>query len=337
MNKSKLKIILTIFASCTLFACSAGDGNTSTTIAKTEGIEDIESNIPPIIPTPEPSIPPLLPDPIVDPQIEPKINVKVISHAWYPESNVYEAGESLTIHATLLESGTTATAKTIRLDTDNSDLIYQASECTIESNGACDINVLIAESATLGSHFLSIKSDAILGGTTQLNFEVVAGNIILLTENDTRQGNFAQGAKPNEVVDEWCNAYVKNGESSPNLTDRYRKKSYKGMIQGNPATSTGKVYYRDDGKTKVAIATGNYLAQSLVNSVIYTDGGIDNLVEKEVWTGASENNCNTWATASAGSNRGRVGVTTSSILNSQWWDRQSRSCSKRHPIYCVSQ
>lgn len=110
------------------------------------------------------------------------------------------------------------------------------------------------------------------------------------------------------------------------------------MINGNPATINGKVYYRDDAKTKVATATGAYLADLLDNSVINTSDNGDSS-PKEAWTGAKKGeNCSSWTNNSSTNNLSHVGVIDTNTLKKAWWrSTRSRSCDANLGIYCVSE
>ena len=355
MNKTNFKIIIIAIISCVLIACGSGGGATDSASPATTGISVAiaESNL-----IADPNKPIIIESNLIADPNKPKININVISHALYKpdEYETYETGESFTIKATLVESATITTENKIKLVTNNTGLIYESNECIINGSGYCDINVTIAESANLGESSLFITSNTGLVGTTQLNFKVIAGNIILFTDKDQRKGDFAVGySSANQAADAWCKSYV---ESKATLSDRYRKKHYKGMIDGNPATISGKVYYRDDAKIKVATATGGYLAESLDNSVTLTSGIV------LAWTGGGDkdivkgtagvHDCQKWsltvpAVPNSGQLFGRGGVADIvdkgefvdfggfGIYTKGWLDGGIMICTNAQGIYCVSQ
>jgi len=279
---------------------------------------------------------------------KPKIKIDMISHAWYSKEspNEYETGESFTIKATLDNPAIIYTENKIKLVTSNTGLIYESDECIISSDGYCNINVTIAESANLGEISLAIQSNTNLVSTTKLTFKVVAGNIIFYTEQDIRKGDFASkspGQSVNQVVDAWCQSYAesKGWKGFSPMSDRYKKKSYKGMILNNPATISGKVYYRFDAQTKVALATDEYLAESLENSIFRT-----NKAPINVWTGTIQNNwgviknCNNWTyNGSLPSISGGTGELETNTKSDRTWfySGTGRSCAQEEGIYCVSQ
>ncbi len=322
MNKTNFKIIIIAIISGVLTACGSGGAVASSSPATTViSVAIAESNL-----IPEPN--------------KLKISINVISHALYKESlneyETYETGESFTIKATLVESATITIENKIKLVTNNTDLIYESNECIINSSGYCDINVTIAESANLGESSLFITSNTSLAGTTELKFKIVAGNMIFFTDKDQRSGNFAIGYESaNQAADAWCQSYAEN--KAP-LSDRYRKKHYKGMIYGNPATISGKVYYRDDAKIKVATATGGYLAESLDNSVIDTFFTTRDSYPRKAWTGAGGiHNCMNWTATTF--KYGRTGYINHNVVDSEWWEEKPviRPCGMELGIYCVSQ
>ncbi len=331
MDKTILKITIMMVLSFILLACGGGENSVDSSLNSSvvsTGNDKVESDI---VTTGNDKIES---DEVL---LKPTINIKVNSHAWYKESlSEYETGESFTIHATLVESGSDDTKATIHLES-NSNLIYESNECTIGASGDCDINVIIAENASLDQVSLKVTSAAKLEGTTSVDFTINAANIIFYTFNDRRRGDFAKNSdseSASDIVNKWCNDYANNSESSPDLPKRYRRKVYKGMIQDNPATIPGKIYYRDDAKTKVATATSEYLAESLESSV-NEEGKPDE--NPAVWTGVGVN-CINW-TIITNSNTGGAGYTGSrpEHLSNTWWYRSMLNCNNRAGIYCVSQ
>lgn len=323
MKKPIFNSTIIILFSCILLAC--GSGSTAGSSPVTSDINITESNLT-----------------VTLDLNKPKVEINIISHAWYSKEspNEYETGESFTIKATLNKPTSTDVENKIKLVTSNTGLIYESDECTINNDGYCNINVTIAESANLGESSLAIQSNTNLVGTTKLEFKVVAGNIIFFTAKDVRQGNFASAAQVGEsagdITNKWCNDYAKNTESLPELHDRYRNRFYKGMILGNPATITGNVYYRTDAKTKIAVATNDYLADDLENSIKYT--GLAGTHPATVWTGWGDKNCKNWTyKGSQSGNGGGTGQLETDTKNKQWFMNKMHACSQEIGIYCVSQ
>jgi hypothetical protein len=104
--------------------------------------------------------------------------------------------------------------------------------------------------------------------------------------------------------------------------------TYKALLAGNNATTTGRSYYRTDGTTLIATATGgNLVGLSGLFTAISTDTSL-------VWTGSSSNTCNNW-TSSAPSQNGDSG--NSAASSSEYWFTSNRSCAALSRLYCVSQ
>ena len=106
--------------------------------------------------------------------------------------------------------------------------------------------------------------------------------------------------------------------------------TYKALLMGNNATTTGKSYYRPNGVTLIAVATGGNLvgASNLVNVV----GGASQFV----WTGGDgTNNCSNWASTSA--NQGAIGEPD--VTTSLWWNHSGEwlLCTSSAKLYCASQ
>lgn len=104
-------------------------------------------------------------------------------------------------------------------------------------------------------------------------------------------------------------------------------KTYKALLNSNNATVSGTAYYRTDGLTLIATASGGNLvgASSLTNAITSSLA--------TPWTGASAS-CSTWTSAdrAAGGTTGRSSYTTS-----EWWTPNSTLCNASNPLYCVAQ
>ncbi len=103
--------------------------------------------------------------------------------------------------------------------------------------------------------------------------------------------------------------------------------TYKALLNGNNATSTGVAYYRSNGTTLIATATGgNLLGSSALTNAI-------NASAANVWTGATSN-CSTWS-SNSGAVNGTIGSAASS--SATYWSASSPNCSGSRSLYCVEQ
>ena len=103
--------------------------------------------------------------------------------------------------------------------------------------------------------------------------------------------------------------------------------TYKALLNGNNATVSGTTYYRTDGITVIATATGGNLVglSSLTHS-------IDASGSATAWTGANGNNCSNWTSTSTTGDRGAAASSTT-----QYWFAGTSTCSTARTLYCVSQ
>jgi hypothetical protein len=101
--------------------------------------------------------------------------------------------------------------------------------------------------------------------------------------------------------------------------------TYKALLNGNNATTSGVIYYRTNGTTPIATATGGNLvgASSLLNAITTTS--------TTVWTGASLS-CSNWTSTGPTATIG-----ASSSASSTYWNNGSASCAGGRRLYCVSQ
>lgn len=124
-------------------------------------------------------------------------------------------------------------------------------------------------------------------------------------------------------ADSKCNA-TGSGKPTTGFAANY---TYKALLNGNNATTSGVTYYRKNGTTVIATATdGNLVGSStLVNSISTTSD--------MAWTGAFSN-CSSWNS----SNFSATGTTGSAdSVSSTYWSNQGSSCSVNRNLYCVSQ
>lgn len=107
--------------------------------------------------------------------------------------------------------------------------------------------------------------------------------------------------------------------------------TFKALLAGNNATINGTSYYRTDGITLIAIATGGNLvgASALTNS-------ISTISSPSVWTGGDNtNNCSNWTSTLTTGSRGNPASATST-----YWNTGGSSCGGgafARALYCVSQ
>lgn len=105
--------------------------------------------------------------------------------------------------------------------------------------------------------------------------------------------------------------------------------NYKALLNGNNATASGTAYYRTDGITLIATATGgNLVGLSPLTHSIEASGSLT------VWTGANGNSCSNWTSNTVITTGGR-GAASSSLA--QYWFAGTSTCSTTRALYCVSQ
>jgi hypothetical protein len=104
--------------------------------------------------------------------------------------------------------------------------------------------------------------------------------------------------------------------------------TYKAMLNGNNATTSGVTYYRTDGVTVITTANGGNLigAATLSNAVTGTF--------RYVWTGANGNSCSNW---SNGTNSFNGDIGESSTILGTYWSYGTSQCQIGNSLYCVSQ
>jgi hypothetical protein len=118
-----------------------------------------------------------------------------------------------------------------------------------------------------------------------------------------------------------------NADSAKPTTGFAAGYTYKAILFGNNATVTGTNYYRPDGVTLIATATGGNLVQyaGLTNAISGAGGA--------AWTGQNTN-CTGWTTSSS-SVFGYTGQANST--STSWWEVSEVICSQAHQLYCASQ
>jgi hypothetical protein len=118
-----------------------------------------------------------------------------------------------------------------------------------------------------------------------------------------------------------------NADSAKPTTGFAAGYTYKAILFGNNATVTGTKYYRPDGVTLIATATGGNLVQyaALTNAISGAGGA--------AWTGQNDN-CTGWTTSTS-SVFGYTGQANST--STSWWEVSDVICSQTHQLYCASQ
>lgn len=192
---------------------------------------------------------------------------------------------------------------------------------SVTSNTAsCTSVITTTDSTPAGTGYLLNASAAGNISATPSSFNVVSNNIIFVTSG-TWNGNLGgySGA------DAKCNADA----NKPSGSAAGAGKTYKALLSGNNATTTGVTYYRTGGITPIAVASAGNLVgfSSLVNA-------ISSVSTTAPWTGAVSN-CTTWTSSSSSPIRGSTATSNSST--SGWWSSSTVFCNTSHTLYCVAQ
>lgn len=170
-----------------------------------------------------------------------------------------------------------------------------------------------------GNQYLVIVTDAASNSVTSevATLTVTSPHIIFVTTT-TYTGNLGgfSGA------DAKCNA---DPGKPGGFASAY---TYKALLDGNNATVSGTAYYRVNGTTLIATATGGNLVGSdgLTNS-------INTSSSPTVWTGANGGtNCSNWGSDAGNGIRGDP-----SKSDSRYWNTGTSICSASRALYCASQ
>lgn len=194
---------------------------------------------------------------------------------------------------------------------------------SVASNiASCTSVVTTTDSTSVGTGYLFNASAAGGISATPSSFKVVLSNNVIFVTTGLWNGDLGGFAG----ADAKCNADA----NKPSGSDAGAGKTYKALLNGNNATTSGVTYYRTGGITPIAVATGGNLvgAASLENSI----------GSGQVWTGATDNdgatyNCTNWTTNSSGVS-GRVGASANPI---NWWSFLTATCNNLRKLYCVAQ
>jgi hypothetical protein len=237
-------------------------------------------------------------------------------------------GESstATINWGNLYQATAPTTTTTAIESDGTSIVAGLSSATPATCGSVSSNSASCTSLITSTQSTPIKGGYLFNATaaggvsaTPKSFNVFSNNVIFATSGkwNGRLGGYS-GA------DTKCNADAnKPSGSSPGAG-----KTYKALLEGNNATTTDVIYYRTDGITQIATATGGDLVGygSLLNKITTS------IVAS--WTGYNGTNCTNW-TYALSDVRGYSGASSSTTYT--WWASSSQICSLTRTLYCVAQ
>ena len=204
---------------------------------------------------------------------------------------------------------------------------------SVASNiASCTALITTTKSTPAGTGYL-LKATAAGGlSATPESFTVFSNQVIFVT-SDTWNGNLAGYAGANTK----CNADA----NKPSAGSPGAGKSYKALLYSNNATTSGIKYYRTDGTTLIATATGGFL----VGETSTLKNSISPPPSKYAWTGGDQLTevCSTresgaWTlSAESGLIKGNVGNSASN--NIDWAFSRSSTCSNlgKRNLYCVAQ
>ena len=235
-------------------------------------------------------------------------------------------GESVTLTASVFSKASIYYNATVQFYAKSSNIKYGKCSLT-EQAQSYDCSITIPVTRELAAESRIYTSIAGLANSyTQVNITAPGPSKtskIIFVSASTFSGNLGglSGA------DAKCNADANKPAGSG---------SYKALLGGNNATTTGITYTRTDGTTTIAVATGgdlvgyNALESAISISAIYS-----------VWTGGAGNNCSNWSSALS-TDFGDYG--NPRIVNDgMWWYYSGGSgsipvaCNGSNPLYCVQQ
>lgn len=183
---------------------------------------------------------------------------------------------------------------------------------------SCTSSITTTSSTPVGTgYLLNATADGGLSATPE-SFTIFSNNVIFVTASSST-GNLGGFAGANTK----CNSATNKPKDGAPGTG----KTYKALLNSNNATVSGTAYYRTDGLTLIATATGGNLvgANSLTNAISTTS--------VVAWTGASYN-CSNWTSV----DRTVAGSTgKSNVSTSEWWTPNSTLCNNSSRLYCVAQ
>lgn len=255
-------------------------------------------------------------------------------------SDITSFGQSESTTASInwsnLYQSSTPTTATAATESNGTSTVTGLSSATPASCGSVTNNSASCTSKITSTFSTPAKNGYLLhataaGGVTATpeSFTVFSNQVIFVTSG-TWNGNLAGYAGANTK----CNADT----NKPSAGSPGAGKSYKALLYSNNATSNGVKYYRTDGTTLIATATGGFLVgetNTLINSISATT--------KSTWTGGDQTNevCSTresgaWAlSAESGLIKGNTGNSSSKAIS--WAFSGSSGCSSSKNLYCVAQ
>jgi len=146
---------------------------------------------------------------------------------------------------------------------------------------------------------------------------------IIFVSDGTFDGRIGGFSSANEICEYDTNKPANSG-------------TYKALLDGNNATTTGVTYTRTDGTTVIAVATGgNLVGFNSIDNAISTSFG-------NAWTGGAGNNCNNWQ-SNASSDLGDYGFTNHDMKSWYYYyntnndQSQPDTCNASKHLYCVQQ
>lgn len=254
-------------------------------------------------------------------------------------SDITSFGQSKFTTATInwsnLYQSSTPTTATAATESNGTSPVTGLSSVTPASCGSVTNNSASCTSKITATLNTPAKNGYLLHATaagevtaTPESFTVFSNQVIFVTSG-TWNGNLGNYSG----ADSKCGM----DESKPSAGSPGAGKSYKALLYLNNATSNGVKYYRTDGTTLIATATGGFLVgetNTLINSISAT--------YKNTWTGGDQanENCATRSGAwllsiESGLMKGNTG--SSSSKTTTWAFSSSINCNLSKSLYCVAQ
>ncbi len=227
-------------------------------------------------------------------------------------SNLYQATVPSTTTSATKANGTSATGLSSSTPATCGSIVSNLVSCTS--------SITTTNSTPVGTGYL-LKVTAAGGlSATPESFTVFSNYVIFVSSNQWN-GNLGGFAGANTK----CNSASNKPKNGAAGTD----KTYKALLNSNNATTSGKAYYRTDGLTLIATASGG----NLVGSTSLSSAISSSLATP--WTGVSDStNCTNFTSSDSGI-RGATGTSNSSTSN--WWSSSLANCNLTRQLYCVAQ
>lgn len=227
-------------------------------------------------------------------------------------SNLYQATVPTTTTSATKANGTSATGLSSATPATCGSVVSNVASCT---------SLITTTSSTpVGAgYLLNATASGGLSATPE-SFTVFSNKVIFVT-GQTWNGNLGGFSGANAK----CNGAANKPKNGAPGTG----KTYKALLNSNNATVSGTAYYRTDGLTFIATASGG----DLVGSSSLTSAITSSVASP--WTGIRDGiNCNTFTSSDSGL-RGTVGSSNSSSSN--WWSSSLANCNALRQLYCVAQ